>query len=52
MKTGDPNGAGLPAWTSGDPDRLMEFGVSTGMQAAPYLELYKVMDQLFGFKKD
>ncbi len=52
MKTGDPNGSGLPAWTSGDPDRIMEFGVTTGMQTAPYLELYKAMDQLSGFKKD
>ena len=50
IRTGNPNGAGLPEWpkSSGE-DRVMEFGDTTSLQKAPYLELYRIMDEKYGF---
>ena len=49
MKTGDPNGSGLPSWTGNDPEKIMEFGREQGMRSAPYLKLYSILDKLYGY---
>ncbi len=47
VKTGDPNGAGLPAWErfNDAPDKALELGDTVGMAADPDLALYKVIDK-------
>ena len=51
VKTGDPNGAGLPAWENNtDSTRVMEFGANTGMIDEKYLALYAVMDRMAGWE--
>ena len=48
--TGDPNGEGLPAWTS-DPEsgRLLELGDTVGMTDEKYLAFYAIMDRMTGW---
>ena len=50
MKTGDPNGSGLPSWSGNDPSKIMEFGKEQGMRNAPYLALYRIMDDMYGYR--
>lgn len=52
MKTGDPNGDGLPVWEPNTGStRLMEFGDRTEMIDEKYLALYEVMDRMAGWKE-
>ena len=50
MKTGNPNGAGLPVWESSpDSTRVLELGNHTEMIDEKYLALYAVMDRMAGW---
>ena len=50
VATGDPNGAGLPAWEIGtDSARLMKLGETTGMTDEKYLAFYAIMDRMTGW---
>lgn len=50
MQTGDPNGAGLPAWeTNTDSTRILELGETTAMTDEKYLALYAIMDRMTGW---
>ncbi len=46
VKTGDPNGGGVPAWPryTEAPEQVMEFGETTGMRDDPYAPLYPLID--------
>ena len=46
VKTGDPNGAGLPEWQkfNDDPTQVMELGEKIGMTGDPYMPLYPLID--------
>ncbi len=53
VKTGDPNGAGLPVWEiNTSSERLMEFGDKTEMTGEKYLAFYAVMDRMTGWGND
>ena len=50
VKTGDPNGDGMPVWENNtDSTRLMEFGANIGMTDEKYLALYTVLDRMEGW---
>jgi para-nitrobenzyl esterase len=53
MRTGDPNGDGLPEWkpASGD-STLMEFGDEVRESADPFSDLYHIMDRMSGISSD
>ena len=53
MKTGDPNGEGLPEWQPeqpGQPSRVLRLGDDISMQDAPYKELFDIMDEMFSWE--
>ena len=48
VKTGDPNGLGLPTWPTADAQNLspvMYIGEPTRAQPAPHPERYRLLDQ-------
>ena len=47
IKTGDPNGTGLPQWSSAAeaPDQVLELGAAVGMIPDPNLGLHELLDQ-------
>ena len=50
IRTGDPNGSGLPQWEkAADGRRVLEFGEKTGMTEDPFLKLYEIFDKMQGF---
>ena len=48
--SGDPNGEGLPVWEpSKEAGSVLVLGDSVGKETAPYLELYQILDEMYGF---
>ena len=47
IKTGDPNGAGLPRWEAfaDAPERVLELGAEVKMIEAPHLGLHRLLDR-------
>ena len=48
IRTGDPNGEGLPSWPKSAGDgKIMELGEEVTYREAPYRELYAILDELY-----
>ncbi len=53
VRTGDPNGSGLPVWKrSTDGTELLELGQHIGMIEDPYLEIDRILDRMQGFESE
>ena len=52
VKSGDPNGEGLPSWPLYDKaqNNLMELGVNVGPIKDPYIDLYPIIDQFIDYR--
>lgn len=48
IRTGDPNGEGLPVWEAGTGEsRAISFDKNVAMEQVPYAELYKILDEMY-----
>lgn len=52
VKTGNPNGEGLPVWNeySKADNNLLEFGKNVGPIKDPYVDLYPIIDEFIDYK--
>ncbi len=49
IRTGDPNGEGLPAWPAGaGENQVLELGSEIRIREAPYPELHAILDAMYG----
>ena len=51
-RTGDPNGAGLPPWQSGDTEHILELGEQVSAVPERYLALYEILDEMSGWGRE
>ncbi|MBQ8954806.1 MAG: carboxylesterase family protein, partial [Clostridia bacterium] len=50
IRTGDPNGEDLPLWPAGEgKNQVLEFGEEIAVTDAPYLALYGILDEMYGY---
>ncbi|MCR5610730.1 MAG: carboxylesterase family protein [Clostridiales bacterium] len=53
IKTGDPNGEGLPEWRmNASSEDVMELGEVTGMTKDKKIKLYEIIDKMTGWEKE
>ncbi|MBR1584973.1 MAG: carboxylesterase family protein [Clostridia bacterium] len=53
IRTGDPNGEGLPAWpASTGENQVLSLGEDVAMTPAPYRALYEILDDMYNTRQD